>query len=199
MASKRKAIGGVGEAGDKVDKADRVSEDEALGTELELDKSGSDDSDTDSSEYSDLDEEDEGSDEEDEESDEESNEEAEGDGSDSETEANISNEKLKVGDNSESSKGASENANEYTYDSSDEEDIRLELSTTACTPRIEGKFSPIVIVNVFAGIPLEIFQLIGMTSIPTSDMIWMESESTSRAAGTNWTASSAVWKIPSTE
>ena len=152
MASKRKAIGGVGEAGDKVDKADRVSEDEALGTELELDKSGSDDSDTDSSEYSDLDEEDEGSDEEDEESDEESNEEsneeAEGDGSDSETEANISNEKLKVGDNSESCKGASESANEYTYDSSDEEDIRLELSTTACTPRIEGKFSPIVIVNV---------------------------------------------------
>jgi len=130
MASKRKAIGGVGEAGDKVDKADRVSEDEALGTELELDKSGSDDSDTDSSEYSDLDEEDEGSDEEDEESDEESNEEVEGDGSDSETEAKISNEKLKVGDNSESSKKASEkpsstgNADEYTYDSSDEEDIR---------------------------------------------------------------------------
>ena len=138
MASKRKATGVVGEAGDKVDEADRVSEDEALGTELELDKSGSDDSDTDSSEYSDLDEEDEGSDEEDEGSDEE----AEGDGSDNETEANISNDRLNDGDISENRKESSEkpsntgNADEYTYDSSDEEDIRLDFCATACTPRI---------------------------------------------------------------
>ena len=145
MASKRKATGVVGEAGDKVDEADRVSEDEALGTELELDKSGSDDSDTDSSEYSDLDEEDEGSDEEDEgsdEEDEESDEEAEGDGSDNETEANISNDRLNDGDISENRKESSEkpsnmgNADEYTYDSSDEEDIRLDFCATACTPRI---------------------------------------------------------------
>ena len=100
-------------------KVERVEtdEDEALGDDLELDKSGSDadDDDSDSSVYSDLEGEEDSEEEEDEEDDDSSS------GSEDEEAAEVSN-KAGLG-----GKGDDEDASkvdEYEYDSSDEEDIR---------------------------------------------------------------------------
>ena len=99
-------------------KVERVEtdEDEALGDDLELDKSGSDadDDDSDSSVYSDLEGE-EDSEEEDEEDDDSSS------GSEDEEAAEVSN---KAGQGSKGSDGDAPKVDEYEYDSSDEEDIR---------------------------------------------------------------------------
>ena len=99
-------------------KVERVEtdEDEALGDDLELDKSGSDadDDDSDSSVYSDLEGE-EDSEEEDEEDDDSSS------GSEDEEAAEVSN---KAGQGSKGNDGDAPKVDEYEYDSSDEEDIR---------------------------------------------------------------------------
>ena len=99
-------------------KVERVEtdEDEALGEDLELDKSGSeaDDDDSDSSVYSDLEGED---DSEEEEEDESSSEDDDDDDDDGEEED-------KAGPGGKRDGKSAAKADEYEYDSSDEEDIR---------------------------------------------------------------------------
>ena len=99
-------------------KVERVEtdEDEALGDDLELDKSGSeaDDDDSDSSVYSDLEGED---DSEEEEEDESSSEDDDDDDDDGEEED-------KAGPGGKRDEKSAAKADEYEYDSSDEEDIR---------------------------------------------------------------------------
>ena len=99
-------------------KVERVEtdEDEALGDDLELDKSGSeaDDDDSDSSVYSDLEGEDDSEEDEEDEEDESSSEDDDDDGE----------EEDKAGPGGKKDGKSSANADEYEYDSSDEEDIR---------------------------------------------------------------------------
>eukprot|EP00092_Neocalanus_flemingeri_P024182 GFUD01026229.1.p1 GENE.GFUD01026229.1~~GFUD01026229.1.p1 ORF type:complete len:738 (-),score=263.05 GFUD01026229.1:126-2339(-) len=113
MASKRKATDETKTPEVKITESE---EDEALGKELDLDKSGSDDSDdSDSSVYSEL-EDDEESDED--ESDEGSTDsEVESDDADDEPGPSVKNPKEKT-------KSSKPKEDEYNYDSSDEEDIR---------------------------------------------------------------------------
>jgi len=109
MASKRKAVDANNIKNTKL--PIESEEDEALGKELELDKSGSDDSDdSDSSVYSDLEDDDE------DDSDEES------ESSDDEDDSSVT-ESNKPGPESKSNKKEVK-PDEYNYDSSDEEDIR---------------------------------------------------------------------------
>jgi len=109
MASKRKAVDANNIKNTKL--TIESEEDEALGKELELDKSGSDDSDdSDSSVYSDLEEDDEDDSEEESES------------SDDEDDSSVT-ESNRHGPESKSSKKDGK-PDEYNYDSSDEEDIR---------------------------------------------------------------------------
>jgi len=113
MASKRKAIDVSKKSEEKM--SDQ-NEDEAIGEELDLDKSGSEDSDdSDSSVYSELEEEDDSDDESDD--DEESSESEE---SDNEGEGKV----LKAKPNKTKTKVSKPKEDEYNYDSSDEEDIR---------------------------------------------------------------------------
>ena len=112
MSVKRKAPVEVEKKVERVE----TDEDEALGDDLELDKSGSDadDDDSDSSVYSDLEGEDD-SEEEDEEGEDDTS-----SGSEDE-DAEVSN---KVGSGSKGDDGGAAKVDEYEYDSSDEEDIR---------------------------------------------------------------------------
>ena len=99
-------------------KVERVEtdEDEALGDDLELDKSGSeaDDDDSDSSVYSDLEGEDDSEEDEEDEEDESSSEDDDDDGE----------EEDKAGPGGKRDGKSAAKADEYEYDSSDEEDIR---------------------------------------------------------------------------
>jgi len=121
MASKRKAK-------DETKKPDvktiESEEDEAIGKDLDLDKSGSDDSDdSDSSVYSDLEEEDDDdSEDESENEDDESDDEASSDSGDEEEETGdkVIKDKIKA----KKPKDGKTKDDEYNYDSSDEEDIR---------------------------------------------------------------------------
>ena len=110
MSVKRKAAQAQLEK--KVERVE-TDEDEALGDDLELDKSGSeaDDDDSDSSVYSDLEGED---DSEEDEEDESSSEDDDDDGE----------EEDKAGPGGKKDGKSSATADEYEYDSSDEEDIR---------------------------------------------------------------------------
>ena len=121
MASKRKAVDEI-----KTKKAEETiesEEDEAIGKDLELDKSGSDDSDdSDSSVYSDLEDEDESEDEDD--SDDASEEESEVDSDEEENTVNPGGSNPESKNKSKVKKGTEGATDEYNYDSSDEEDIR---------------------------------------------------------------------------
>eukprot|EP00092_Neocalanus_flemingeri_P020013 GFUD01021673.1.p1 GENE.GFUD01021673.1~~GFUD01021673.1.p1 ORF type:complete len:738 (+),score=261.12 GFUD01021673.1:70-2283(+) len=113
MASKRKATDETKTPEVKITESE---EDEALGKELDLDKSGSDDSDdSDSSVYSEL--------EEDEESDEDESDEG---STDSEVESDDADDEPgpSVKKPKEKTKSSKPKEDEYNYDSSDEEDIR---------------------------------------------------------------------------
>jgi len=119
MSTKRKASDDAKKPKEKVFESE---EDEAIGKDLELDKSGSDDEsdDSDSSVYSELDEE------EDESEDESSDDDDESGNSDSEDDKDSSmegdsNEKILE---SKKSKNFKAKEDEYNYDSSDEEDVR---------------------------------------------------------------------------
>ena len=113
MSVKRKAAQAQVEK--KVERVE-TDEDEALGEDLELDKSGSeaDDDDSDSSVYSDLEGED---DSEEEEEDESSSEDDDDDDDDGEEED-------KAGPGGKRDGKSAAKADEYEYDSSDEEDVR---------------------------------------------------------------------------
>ena len=112
MSVKRKAAQAQVEK--KVEKVE-TDEDEALGDDLELDKSGSeaDDDDSDSSVYSDL----EGEDDSEEDEEDESSSEDDDDDDDGEEED-------KAGPGGKKDGKSAAKADEYEYDSSDEEDIR---------------------------------------------------------------------------
>ena len=115
MASKRKA----NEDSKKTEvKPQESEEDEALGKELDLDKSGSDDDsdDSDSSVYSELEEEDDS-----EESDEDS---SDSEGEESDDEVNAGKSASGKAPPRDKSKVSKPKEDEYNYDSSDEEDIR---------------------------------------------------------------------------
>jgi len=119
MASKRKAK-------DETKKPDvktiESEEDEAIGKDLDLDKSGSDDSDdSDSSVYSDLEEEDDDDSEDDSENEDESEDDGSSDsGDEEETGDKVVKDKIKA----KKPKDGKTKEDEYNYDSSDEEDIR---------------------------------------------------------------------------